>query len=75
MRLDENSCSISSCTDTEDRFIVTVGRPDHSSLSLNVSMQNCSLITVSLQCMQYHSTLPEGELLVGLGSLVFLNGH
>lgn len=75
MRLDENGCSVSFFTDTGDRFIVTVDRSDHNCLLLllNVSMQNHSVITLILQCMQYSRTAFVRE--VGLASLVFLNGH
>lgn len=74
MRLDENGCSLSFFTDTGDRFIVTVDRSDHNSLLLlNVSMQNRSVITLILQCMQYSRT--PFVRVVGFASLVFLNGH
>lgn len=67
MSSDENGCSISFFTGTGDRFIVTVDRSDHNSslLLLNVSMQNRSVITVSLQCTQYHRTPFVREVVIG----------
>ena len=66
MRLDANGCSVSFFTDTGDRFLVTVDRSDHNSLLLlNVSMQNRSVIAVTLQCTQYHGTPFVREIVIG----------
>jgi len=60
---DETGCSVSFLT--EDRFVVTVDRSVRNYLWLNGSVQNRSVLTVSLQCTQHRRTAFVREAVIG----------